>query len=87
MTKNHDTHAGQTEKSPARKPRDQETPQEGAAREEHERRAHREWMDRHNNLKGGKSPFNSNRLPLAASEDTLPTSIIGTRQPRTRRTK
>jgi hypothetical protein len=42
MTKNHDTQAGQTKKSPARKLRDQQTPQERAAREEHKRQAHRE---------------------------------------------
>jgi hypothetical protein len=49
MTKSDDTQAGQTQKSPARKPRDQETPQERAAREEQERQAHREWMERHHN--------------------------------------
>jgi hypothetical protein len=45
MSKNRDTQGEQTQKAPNRRPRDQETPQERAAREDQERRAHREWME------------------------------------------
>jgi hypothetical protein len=46
LTMNREMESERPEKSPARKSRDLETPEERAAREERERQAHREWMER-----------------------------------------